>query len=126
WYIVFRPSLTVPGPLPLDLVSGTADGEVSGAVILRRRTMTRRIPVWGRVELPKLSAPKATTLRQPGLYSGNTRGRAALVDTYRYPEVPADAPVSSRLAGPEQVFRGRLTKPVAQLGGAIVSLGPRA
>ena len=118
------PTITVPGPLSLDLVSGTADGEVSGAVILRRGTVTRRIPVWGRVEIPKLSVAKATTLRKPGLYSGNTRGRAALVDTYRYPEVPADAPVSSRLAGPEQVFRVRLTKPVANFGVAIVSRGP--
>ena len=118
------PTVTVPGPLPLDLVSGTADGEVSGAVILRRGTVTRRIPVWGRVEIPKLSVAKATTLRKPGLYSGNTRGRAALVDTYRYPEVPGDAPVSSRLAGPEQVFRVRLTKPVANFGVAIVSRGP--
>jgi hypothetical protein len=97
---------------------------VSGAVILRRGPLTRRIPVWGRVEIPKLSVAKATTLRKPGIYSGNTRGRAALVDTYRYPEVPADAPVSSRLAGPEQVFRVRLTKPVANFGVAIVSRGP--
>ena len=118
------PTITVPGPLSLDLVSGTADGEVSGAVILRRGPLTRRIPVWGRVEIPKLSVAKATTLRKPGIYSGNTRGRAALVDTYRYPEVPADAPVSSRLAGPEQVFRVRLTKPVANFGVAIVSRGP--
>ena len=57
------PTVTVPGPLLLDLVSGTADGEVSGAVILRRGTVTRRIPVWGRVEIPKLSVAKATTLR---------------------------------------------------------------
>ena len=118
------PTVTVPGPLPLDLVSGTAEGEVSGAVILRRGTTTRRLPVWGRVEIPKLSVAKTTTLRRPGLYSGNTRGRAALVDTYRYPEVPADAPVSSRLAGPEQVFRVRLTKRVANFGVAIVSRGP--
>ena len=54
------PTITVPGPLSLDLVSGTTDGEVSGAVILRRGTVTRRIPFWGRVEIPKLSVAKAT------------------------------------------------------------------
>ena len=86
--------------------------------------LTRRIPVWGRVEIPKLSVAKADHPSKPGLYSGNTRGRAALVDTYRYPEVPADAPVSSRLAGPEQVFRVRLTRPIANFGVAIVSRGP--
>lgn len=118
------PTLTVPGPLPLDLVSGTTEGEVSGAVLLRRGTLTRRIPVWGRVEAPKLAVAEATLLLKPGLYSGNTRGKPALVDTYRYPEVPVDAPVSARLAGPEQVFRVRLTRPVANFGVAIVSRGP--
>jgi subtilisin family serine protease len=120
------PTVTVPGPLPLDLVSGTTEGEVSGAVILRRGTLTRRIPLWGRVEIPKLAVAKATVLEKPGVYSGNTRGRPALVDTYRYPEVPADAPVSARLAGPEQVFRVRLTKPVANFGVTIVSRGPNS
>jgi subtilisin family serine protease len=118
------PTVTVPGPLPIDLVSGTTEGEVSGAVVLRRGGLTRRIPLWGRVEIPKLSVAGATALRKPGVYSGNTRGRPSLVDTYRYPDVPPDAPVSARLAGPEQVFRVRLTKPVANFGVAIVSRGP--
>lgn len=122
--LAFPPTITVPGPLPLDLVSGTTEGEVSGAVILRRGSLTRRIPIWGRVEIPKLAVAKASLLRKPGLYGGNTRGRRALVAVYRYPEVPAGAPVSARLAGPEQVFRVRLAKPVANFGVAIVSRGP--
>jgi subtilisin family serine protease len=117
-------TVTVPGPLSLDLVAGTTDGELSGVVVLRRGSLARRIPVWGRVEVPKLATAGARTLQRPGVYSGDTRGKPSLVDTYRYPEVPADGPVSSRLAGPEQVFRVRLTRPVANFGVAIVSRGP--
>ena len=118
------PTITVPGPLPLDLVAGSIDGEISGAIVLRRASLVRRIPIWGRVEIPKLAVAGARTLQQPGIYTGDTRGRPSLVDTYRYPEVPADGPVSSRLAGPEQVFRVRLTRPVANFGVAIVGRGP--
>ncbi|RIL06592.1 hypothetical protein DCC79_15345, partial [bacterium] len=118
------PTVTVPGPLPLDLVAGATDGELAGAIVLRRDGLIRRIPVWGRVETPKLALGGARTLRRPGLYSGDTRGRPSLVDTYRYPEVPAGGPVSSRLAGPEQVFRVRLTRAVANFGVAIVGRGP--
>ena len=118
------PTTIVPGPLPLDLVAGTTDGEISGAVVLRRGGLARRIPVWGRVEIPKLAVAGARALQRPGIYTGNTRGRPSLVDTYRYPEVPADGPVSSRLAGPEQVFKVHLTRRVANFGVAIVGRGP--
>jgi subtilisin family serine protease len=118
------PTLTVPGPLALDLVTGTTEGELSGVVVLRRGSLARRIPVWGRVEVPKLVVAGARVLARPGVYSGDTRGRPSRVGTYRYPEVPSDAPVSSRLAGPEQVFRVRLTRPVANFGVAIVARGP--
>jgi len=118
------PTLTVPGLLPVDLVAGATDGEVSGTIVLRRGTIARRIAVWGRVETPKLAVAGARTLTRPGLYGGDTRGRPSLVESYRYPEVPAGGTVSSRLAGPEQVFRVRLTRPVANFGVAIVARGP--
>ena len=44
--------------------------------------------------------------------------------TYRYPEVPAGGAVTARLHGPEQVFRFRLRKTVANFGVAIVSARP--
>ncbi len=118
------PTLTVPGPLSLDLLTGTTEGEVAGVVVLRRGTLTRRIPVWGRVEAPALRVSAARTLVRPGVYVGDTRGRASLVDRYRYPEVPAGGPVSARLAGPEQVFRVRVTQQVANFGVAVVARGP--
>jgi len=118
------PTITVPGALPLDLVAASTDGEVAGVVVLRRGNLARRIPVWGRVATPRLAVAGARVLVRPGLYTGDTRGRRSLVDTYRYPELPPDGPVSSRLAGPEQVFRVRLARPVANFGVAIVGRGP--
>ena len=118
------PTITVPGPLTVDLVAGTTEGEVTGAIVLRRNGVPRRIAFWGRVEAPKLSVKGARLLEQPGIYAGDTRGHQSLVNTYRYPDVPAGAPVAARLSGPEQVFRVRLTRSVANFGVAIVQRGP--
>jgi subtilisin family serine protease len=114
--------LVVPGALTIQLVSGAAEGEVSGVLVLRRDTTVRRVPFWGRVAAKRLAAP-ARTLTRPGVYVGDTRGRPANVDTYRYPEVPPAGPVSSRLAGPEQVFRVRITGRVANFGVVVTQRG---
>jgi len=118
------PTITVPGPLPADLVAASTEGEVAGAIVLRRNGIARRIAFWGRVEAPKLAVKGARLLPRPGVYTGDTRGRASLVTTYRYPDVPVGAPVTARLAGPEQVFHVRITRPVANFGVAIVQRGP--
>ena len=116
--------MTVPGTLALDLRAGSAQGEIGGVVVLRRDGVTRRIPVWGRVSAPRLGAGSAPILRRPGSYAGDTRGRPARVDTYRYPEVPDGSIVRSLLRGPEQVFRVVVRRPVANLGVAITSRAP--
>ena len=122
--VVVPQSALVPGPLPVDLAAGSAGGEVTGVVLLRRAGgTTRRIPFWGRVTAPRLDEESARELARPGLYAGDTRGRPARVTVYRYPEVPPDGPVTGRLAGPEQVFRVRLTKRVENFGVVIVSRG---
>ncbi|MCZ7587881.1 MAG: S8 family serine peptidase [Gaiella sp.] len=118
------PTVSVPGLLVLDLLAGAAEGEVAGAIVLRRDALSRRIPLWGRVEVPKLDVSGARTLVRPGVYAGDTRGRPALVTTYRYPEVPPGGPVTARLAGPEQVFRVRMRRPVANFGVVITQRGP--
>jgi subtilisin family serine protease len=117
------PEVLVPGTMGLDLQSGTEEGEISGVVVLRRESAVRRIPFWGRVAVPKLAAA-TQTLSRPGAYAGNTRGRPARVDVYRYPEVPEVGPVTSRLAGPEQVFRVRVTGRVANFGVVVTQRGP--
>jgi subtilisin family serine protease len=116
--------VSVPGTLTLGLTAGTAEGDVDGVLVLARDGLTRRIPVWGRVAAPHLATAKARSLTRPGAYSGNTRGLPARVDAYRYPDVPPDGVVTSRLRGPEQVFRIVLRRPVANLGVAITWRAP--
>jgi subtilisin family serine protease len=110
-------AVTVPGRLDVAAaVSSTAvERSNTGFVILQRGDQTRRIPYWLDVDVPDLARQKATTLRKPGLYKGNTAGRPSLVSAYRYPEG------FSSLAGPEQVFRVQITRPVANFG--VVLLG---
>jgi len=118
------PTLAVPGPLALDLVTGAAEGEVAGTLVLRRDVVTRRIPFWGLIETPKLDLTGARLLVRPGVYAGDTRGRPASVSTYRYPDVPPGGPVTARLNGPEQVFQVQVTRPVANFGVVITQRGP--
>ncbi|HET9243752.1 MAG TPA: S8 family serine peptidase [Gaiella sp.] len=122
--VVVPESVVVPGTLPVDLAAGTAGGEVTGVVLLRRPGgTTRRIPFWGRIAAARLADENARELTRPGLYTGDTRGRPARVTVYRYPEVPADGPVTGRLQGPEQVFSVRLTKRVENFGVVVISRG---
>ena len=116
--------VVVPGTLALDLTTGAREGELAGAVVLRRNGVARRIPVWGHVAVAHLAAAQAPVLQRPGNYAGNTRGRASRVDIYRYPEVPAGGIVTSRLRGPEQVFRVLLPRRVANVGVVITSRAP--
>ncbi|HSL64280.1 MAG TPA: hypothetical protein VK874_06430, partial [Gaiellaceae bacterium] len=61
------------------------------------------------------------TLPRTGLFRGNTAGRPARVTSYRYPTGASGSGEPTPLAGPEQVFRVRLARPVANFGVAIVS-----
>jgi hypothetical protein len=116
-------SLAVPGSLSLRATAGrsTPEGTVTGFVFLSRSGVVRRIPFWLRVTVPRITKQPARLLARPGVYSGNTRGRKALVSEYRYPDNPAGAGVQRVLAGPEQVFRIRLRRPAANLGVAVLS-----
>jgi hypothetical protein len=94
---------------------------VTGFVFLNRSGVVRRIPFWLRVTAPKLGRQPTRALSRAGVYTGNTRGRKALVSEYRYPDDPAGSGVRRVLAGPEQVFRIRLRRPAANLGVALLS-----
>jgi subtilisin family serine protease len=121
---VTAPATTsVPGALSLHLdVSSTArQGDTTGFVVLARGSVTRRIPFWLRVTAPQLSRDRHATLVHPGLYGGNTAGRAARVSCYRYPSNPFPVGISPCLRGPEQVFRFRLARPVANFGVVVAS-----
>src|SRR4029077_6925088 len=57
------------------------------------------------------------------LHRGDTRGRKSFVSTYRYPELDGNGNTAV-LAGPEQVFRVVLRRPVQNFGVVIVSRAP--
>ena len=86
-------------------------------IVLSRNGTQRVIPFWFRVAAPALGrAGKPTPLRRPGVYRGNNRGKAALVSSYRYPDVPPGSAVTATLAGPEHVFRVILARPAESFG----------
>ncbi len=97
------------------------DADLTGAIVLTRGADSRRIPFWGHLSTAALANASRTQLSGPGVFKGNTRGRAALVTTYRYPELTEGAPIESHLAGPEQVFRLRLNRRVANFGVVILT-----
>jgi subtilisin family serine protease len=114
---------SVPGEL---VVTATAapqapQGEAAGHIVLVRGTDRRRIPYWFRVTAPALARHRPTRLSRTGTYRGSTRGKPALVDSYRYPEDPTELGIPRFLRGPEQVFRLRLPRPVANFGVAVTA-----
>jgi subtilisin family serine protease len=121
-----------PVTVTLTTAAAAADGEATGFIVLTRGLDARRVPFWFRVSSPKLAREPHVLLPGPGIYHGNTRGKPALVSTYRYPEtsfVVATVPLD--LSGPEQVFRFVANGKLANFGAVItgraagVSVSPR-
>jgi len=119
-------------PLAETLVAGTtlglrltvsqqaAAGDGTGFVVLTRGADVRRVAFWFHVEVPRLRLDPHRTLHRPGLYHGNTAGKASRVSSYRYPQRGLAQGVPTRLGGPEQVFRFALRRHVANFGAAII------
>jgi hypothetical protein len=122
--LAVTPTATVPGPLDVTLTvaPGARQADHTGFVVLTHGTDTRRIPFWFLVSVPKLSAP-AATLPRAGTYKGDTARGKARVTAYRYPEDPGGAGLPTALPGPEQVFRVRIAKPVANFGVVVTKGG---
>jgi subtilisin family serine protease len=119
-------TLVAGAPLALRLkVSGAAKaGDGHGFVVLTRGSDVRRIAFWFHVDIPRLGLDPHRILRRPGLYHGDTAGKASHVSSYRYPERGLAPDVPVRLGGPEQVFRFRLRRRVANFGVVVVSRAP--
>jgi subtilisin family serine protease len=119
------PTVTVPGRLQVTATAAptAAEGDATGFVVLANGVVTRRIPYWFRVTAPRLAREPHTTLSRTGTYHGRTAGKPSLVSSYRYPATPHGLPTT--LSGPEQVFRVRLTKAVANFGVAVLDEGSR-
>jgi subtilisin family serine protease len=117
-------SVSVPGRLDVRAAAaaGAAEADITGFAVLTHGTTTRRIPFWFRVERPRLGRPSATLTRQ-GNYTGTTRGKPARVTSYRYPDDPSTVGVATSLPGPEQVFRIRIRRAVANFGVVLLGAG---
>ncbi len=116
--LVLPSSVEIPGELAYEVVTPASarQGDVSGYIELRRGQDVRRIPFWGRVAVAALARHTPRTLSKAGTYRGTTRGQPALVSRYRYPENPSGVGVTTVLAGPESVYRVRITRLVANFG----------
>ena len=111
-------SVTVPGELTVRFSELERRGDEDASfLVLRRDDATRRIPYWYRVATPRLLRA-SRALARTGTYAGSTVGRPSRVSQYRYPEVAAPPQ-----AGPEQVFRVTIRRPVANFGVAVLSGG---
>ena len=96
--IAISSELVVPGELELELRSGTTEGVLWGVVVLRRENRVRRIPVWGRVAVPRLTVTGAAALARPGTYRGEHVGAGRARRRLPVPELPATG--SRRAASP--------------------------
>ncbi|MBD0291541.1 MAG: S8 family serine peptidase [Thermoleophilia bacterium] len=116
-------TVAVPGELEVSVAAAddAEERDATGFIRLTRGAERRRIPYWFRVSAPALARHRHPLLRRPGTYAGSTRGHRALVDTYRYPEVRGDRRVRAVLAGPEAVFRVKLSQPAANFGVRVLS-----
>jgi len=119
-------TVAVPANLALSasVGAGAAESDVTGFVVLTKGPNTRRIPFWLRVTSPQLPRHRQGRVRRTGTYRGNTSRQQALVDTYRYPDNPSGAGIPADLRGPEEVFRFRLTRRVANFGIAVLAQAP--
>jgi subtilisin family serine protease len=110
--------------LGLTVSRTAAAGNGAGFVVLTRGADVRRVAFWFHVEVPKLQLDPHRILRGPGLYHGDTAGKASRVSSYRYPQRGLALGVPTRLGGPEQVFRFTLRRQVANFGVVIVHRAP--
>ena len=116
--------VVVPGSFAVEVTADAQarEGERTGFLLLERGGESRRIPFWFRVTRPEVPDLPAGLLSGAGVYAGDTRGAAADVATYRYPDRPTLTGAAA-LLGPEQAFRLELQKPAANLGVAVVGSG---
>ncbi len=115
------PTVDVPGELAVSAqaADGAAEADITGFVTLQLGTAVRRIPYWFRVVDPKLGSEPHGALGSTGTYDGDTKGKPSRVSSYRYPDTPGDRSA----AGPEQIFRVAVRRPVANFGVAVVATG---
>ena len=130
--IVDVPALVTIGPgsmatIPVTVIAGpnAAAGDNVGYLVLRRGTVTRRIPYAAFAIRPALAAAKVGRLRR--VQRGTTRRGRSLTESYRFPTAPfGHAPdygvaPTMREDGAERLLEVRLRKRVMNFGVAVVT-----
>ena len=115
-------TIRVPGELTVSasITRSARAGDLDAYVELRRGAETRRLPLWGRVDIQALARHRpGIALEQPGISRGTTAGQPALVTRYRYPEDPRGVGVTTTLRGPERVYLVGIGRGIANFGVVI-------
>jgi hypothetical protein len=100
-------------------------GDNVGLIVLRQGAVTRRIPYAVFATRPALATVQARALKQ--VQTGTTRGRASLVQLYRFPTAPFGHPPDYGVTAPmredggERLFSFRLRKRAQNFGVAVVT-----
>src|SRR5262249_43639561 len=108
----------------LTVSKHASQGDGIGFVVLTRSSDVRRVPFWFHVEVPQLHLDPHRTLTRPGVYTGTTVRGPSRVSRYLYPQGGVAFGVPTVLRGPEEVFRSRLRKPVANFGVVVLGFSP--
>ncbi len=123
--ITLAPGGRADFPVAASATAQAAAGDDYGFVVLRRGTVTRRIPYAFFVTRPALQDVSPIRLRR--FQNGTTAGGASRVDSYRWPAAPFGYPPI--LTDPPMVEDGaervylvpHLNRPVVNLGVSVVS-----
>ena len=103
------------------------EGENYGFVVLRKGTVTRRVPYFFLVDRPVLVDTPVVTLKRQ--QSGDTRTGTSRVSAYRYPVAPfGNAPDTPPMVedGAEKLYRTFIGRPAVNAGVSIISETPGA
>jgi subtilisin family serine protease len=120
--------ITVPpgGEADVALVARASadapEGENYGFVVLRRGTVTRRVPYFFLVDRPVLADTPVVTLKRQ--QSGDTRTGTSRVSAYRYPVAPfGNAPDTPPMVedGAETLYQTFIGRPAVNAGVSIIS-----
>ena len=124
-FVVIPPSGEADIAVVARAGAAATPGENYGFVVLRKGTVTRRVPYLFLVDRPKLAAAPLVHLKRTQL--GNTRpggNRVDRVDLYRYPVAPfgnqPDRPPMNEV-GAETVYVTSLDRPAVNIGVSILA-----
>lgn len=113
--------------LPVSVIgnAGATPGDNVGYLVLRRGTVTRRVPYAAFAIRPALASARVRPIRR--IQSGSTRRGTSLAGSYRFPTSPFGHPPDYGVAPPmvedgaERLFSFRLRKRVMNFGVAVVT-----